>query len=608
MTRIEDYGFIGDTHSAALVGRDGSIDWLCLPRFDTGSIFGALIDPDGGGRWRLAPKGEWTSTRRYRDDTMVLETTFETPGGSAVLVDCLPLEEESDPERPREVWPHEVVVRIVRGISGIVKWDMACEPRFDYGYVMPWLRPSRGGVEAVGGPDALLLCSDARLWIEGHSVRSSFQVSEGESVAFLAVYRPSHENPGAPLVPADAERLVDTTADYWRRWAAHCRYAGRWRKVVVRSLLTLKALTYSPTGGIVAAPTTSLPESIGGKRNWDYRYCWLRDATYMLDVLLEQGYTAEAEEWCNWLLRAVAGDPRDIQIMYGVRGERRLFEVELPWLGGSEGSKPVRVGNAAVEQFQLDVYGEVMDSFHSARRAGISTTEDAWELECHIVDFVAEHWHEPDEGIWEVRSGREHFVHSKVMAWVAIDRAIKAVERFGLAGDVEEWRVVRAEIQNDVLDRGFDEGLGHFTRAYGSKELDANLLMLPLVGFLPATDGRMRATIEAIERDLLMDGFVVRYRSERVIDGLPTGEGAFLMCTLWLATCLKLLGRDRDAVVLFERIVGVCNDVGLLSEQYDPDARRLVGNFPQVFSHTALATTAMALAGSVEPGHIRRDR
>ncbi|CAN5564134.1 glycoside hydrolase family 15 protein [soil metagenome] len=608
MTLIEDYALIGDTHSAGLVGRDGSLDWLCLPRFDSGATFGALLDPVTGGRWRIAPSEEWTSTRSYREHTLVLETTFETSQGSARLVDCLPLEEVSDPQRPREVYPYEVVVRVVQGLSGSVAFDMTYEPRFDYGYVVPWFRRVDDAIEAVGGPDALVLRGDAPLDVGDACVKSRFTVAAGESVAFVAAHRPSHVSPSVPLRPDDCEHLIEFTTRFWREWAARCSYEGRWKEAVIRSLLTLKALTFSPTGGIVAAATTSLPEAIGGERNWDYRYCWLRDATYMLDVLLEQGYTDEADEWRDWLLRAVAGDPADLQIMYGVRGERRLLEHELPWLAGYEGSKPVRVGNAAVDQFQLDVYGEVLDSFHSARRAGIATTEDAWRLECSIVEFVCKHWGDPDEGIWEVRSGRQHFVQSKVMAWVAMDRAVRAIEGHDLPGPVERWRLVREEIRKDVLERGYDDELGCFTRAYGSTELDASLLMLPLVGFLPADDDRMRATIEAIERDLVSDGLVLRYRTESTPDGLPPGEGTFLMCSFWLAKCWSLLGRRAEALALFERLVGLCNDVGLLSEQYDAQLGRLVGNFPQAFSHTALVTTAMAFEGPVSPEYMSRGR
>jgi GH15 family glucan-1,4-alpha-glucosidase len=592
VARIEDYALIGDTHCAGLVSRDGSIDWLCLPRFDSGSVFAALLDERRGGRWRIAPKGEYSSRRAYRKHSMVLETVFESPSGSAVLIDCLPLEEHSDPEIPRQVYPHEVVVRIVRGLSGRVPLSLLYEPRFDYGYVIPWMRRESDAIEAVGGPDALVLRADVPLRIKEASVTASFEVTRGASVAFIAAYRPSYKRPEAPIGPDRCEHLVEATDRYWREWAGRCVYEGPWKEQLVRSLLTLKALTYSPTGGIAAAPTTSLPESIGGVRNWDYRYCWLRDATYTLDALLDQGYTAEAEEWRGWLLRAVAGHPKDLQIMYGVCGERRLAEHELPWLRGYEGSRPVRVGNDAHRQYQLDVYGEVMDSFHSARRSGLSTTAAAWALERGIVDFVCDRWRDPDEGIWEVRSGREHFVHSKVMAWVAVDRGIAAIERWRKRGPLARWKSVRREIRAEVIDKGYDSRRGVFVRAYGSRELDANLLMLPLVGFLPATDARMRRTIDAIADELQTDGLVFRYRTTETPDGLPPGEGAFIMCTFWLARCYMLLGRIDEARRCFERVVSLCNDVGLLSEQYDTRARRLLGNYPQAFSHTALVNAA----------------
>ncbi len=601
MARIEDYALIGDTHSAGLVSRDGSIDWLCLPRFDSGSVFAALLDDHKGGRWRITPAGEFSSRRRYRKHTLVLETVFETDTGSAVVIDCLPIEEHSDPAMPRQVFPYEVVVRIVRGVKGKVACSMLYEPRFDYGYVTPWLRSHGGGVEAVGGPDAFVLRGQAQLHIEGSSVTADFDVARGDSVAFIAAYRPSHVRPETPIAPEDCDHLVEITTEYWRRWAARCSHDGPWREEIIRSLLTLKALTYSPTGGIVAAPTTSLPEALGGVRNWDYRYCWLRDATFTLDVLLEHGFTAEAKEWRSWLLRAVAGEPEDLQIMYGVRGERRLLEHELDWLEGYEGSTPVRAGNEAHEQFQLDVYGEVMDSFHSARRAGLETDDAAWALERNLVEFVCSRWQQPDEGIWEVRSGREHFVHSKVMAWVAVDRGITAVERWGKDGPVARWRKEREHMRTEILERGYSSDRGTFVRAFGSSELDAALLMLPLVGFLPADDDRMRATIDAIAAELVSDGLVLRYLSSEASDGLPAGEGTFLMCTFWLADCYLLLGRFDEARELFERLIGLCNDVGLLSEQYDTRAKRLVGNFPQAFSHTGLVTTAAALAANIDP-------
>ncbi len=607
MARIEDYALLGDTHSAALVSIDGSIDWLCVPRFDSASCFGALLDEQKGGRWQIAPAGAPDRARRtYRPDSMVLETTFEKGDGKVLLIDCLPLQRPSNPLSPRQVFPEEIVARVVKGVSGTVRMEMEYAPRFDYGDVVPWLRPVNGVISAVGGPDALDLRAEVPLEIDGATVRASFDVSEGETCAFITSYRQSHLEPNLGRLPAQCEELIRETDRFWREWASQCELEGRWKDEIVRSLLVLKALTYSPTGGIAAAATTSLPEAIGGVRNWDYRYCWLRDATFTLEVLLAHGYTAEAEEWRDWLLRAVAGDPQDIQIMYGVRGERRLPELELGWLSGYEGSRPVRVGNAAVEQFQLDVYGEVMDALHSARRAGIDTSAEDWELERWIADFVCRVWREPDEGIWEVRSGRKHFVHSKVMAWVAIDRAISAVENFGKSGPVERWKKVRAEIREEVLTKGFHSERGHFVRAYGDTELDASLLMLPLVGFIEATDERMRATIEAIEAELVVDGYVLRYRTEATDDGLPPGEGAFLMCTFWLVDCLVLLERYDDAEDLFRLLVAKLNDVGLLSEQYDPRLGRLVGNFPQAFSHVALATAALALQRAGESPGVRR--
>jgi GH15 family glucan-1,4-alpha-glucosidase len=597
--RLEDYALIGDTHSAGLVSSSGSIDWLCLPRFDSGSVFGALLDEHRGGRWLISPRDRHSVSRGYRPDSMVLETRFETPEGAALLVDCLPLEEHSDPQVPRQVFPHEVVVRVVRGLRGRVDMRMLYEPRFDYGSITPWVRRHEDAIEAIGGPEALVLHADPPVAIERASVTASFAVEEGSMARFIAAYRPSHLRPRNPIGLDAVEQLVEVTDRYWREWAGRCRYEGPWRKQVMRSLLTLKALTYSPTGGIVAAATTSLPEALGGVRNWDYRYCWLRDATFTLDVLLDRGYTAEAQEWRAWLLRAVAGDPKDLQIMYGVLGERRLLEYELPWLAGYEDSRPVRVGNAAHGQFQLDVYGEVMDSFHSARRAGLETKESAWELERHIVEFVCDNWRAPDDGIWEVRSGPQHFVHSKVMAWVAVDRGIAAIEQSGKQGPLERWKKVRSAIFEEVLERGYSPQRGTFVRAYGSDELDASLLMLPLVGFLPTEDPRVRATVDAIAEELCADGFVLRYQSHETADGLPPGEGSFLMCTYWLADCLLMLGRQEEAKAILERLLGLCNDVGLLSEQYDTKRRRLVGNFPQAFSHTALVTSAALLAKSL---------
>jgi GH15 family glucan-1,4-alpha-glucosidase len=608
LTRIEDYALVGDTHAAALISRDGSIDWLCAPRFDSGSVFAALLDRGKGGRWRIAPDGDFSSTRRYRDRSMVLETSFQTDSGSAILVDCLPLEEHSDPLVPRHVFPHEVIVRIVQGVGGRVRFDLLYEPRFDYGYVVPWIRERDGAIEAIGGPDALVLRADVDMEVERAAARAVFEVEQGQTACFIAAYHPSHVWPETPLVPEVAPALVEATDAYWQAWAERCRYDGPWHEQVMRSLLTLKALTYSPTGGIVAAATTSLPEHIGGVRNWDYRYCWLRDATYTLDALLDLGYTAEAREWRAWLLRAVAGHPKDLQIMYGVRAERRLLEYELPWLEGYESSAPVRIGNDAHRQFQLDVYGEVMDSFHSARRAGLETESDAWHLERQIVDFVCSKWQSPDQGIWEVRAEPDHFVHSKVMAWVAVDRGIAAIERWSMPGPLDRWKKVRTDISDEVVTRGYDSKRGTFVRSYGSSELDASLLMLPLVGFLPANDPRMRRTIDAIAGELTEDGLVIRYDSTKVDDGLPSGEGTFLMCSFWLATCYAMLGRRREARAIVERLLRVANDVGLLAEQYDARRRRMVGNFPQAFSHTALITAASALAEGVQADALTRAR
>ncbi len=599
---IEDYALLGDTHSAALVSLDGSIDWLCLPRFDSPACFAAILDESKGGRWRLGPAGEVLETsRRYLPDTMILETTFRTASGTVKLTDCLAVEER-DPGGAAAPAPDDLLVRVVTGIEGTVSVDMHYAPRFYFGDILPWMRKHDRAVEAVGGPDSLDLFAPFELDLQGHAATATFDVVAGDEVGFLLAYHPSHLAAKVSPEPADCAEIIRNTEIFWRDWVGRCEVEDEWREEIVRSLLTLKALIYSPSGGIVAAPTTSLPEAIGGVRNWDYRYCWLRDSTFTLEVLLEHGYTDEAAAWREWLLRTVAGDPEDLQIMYGILGERKLFEHELPWLAGYEDSKPVRIGNAAVNQFQLDVYGEVMDTLHSARRAGLEPAAELWEVQVGIVDSVCAHWRDPDWGIWEVRSGPEHFVHSKVMAWVAIDRGIQAIEQFGRAGPVERWRETRAEIRAEVLDRGFNENVGSFVRCYGDDRLDASLLALPLVGFIEATDPRMRATIEAIERDLVVDGLVLRYLDDTP-DGLPPGEGTFLLCSFWLVDCLALLGRLDDARALFGRLLSLRNDVGLLAEQYDTRLSRQVGNFPQAFSHIALATSAQALqqAGRERP-------
>ena len=589
---VEDYALVGDLQSAALVGRDGSIDWLCLPRFDSGACFAALLGTPDHGRWLLAPRdARAPARRRYRPGTLVLESEFETDGGAVRVVDCMP---------PRSTEPE--LVRVVEGLSGCVRMTTELVVRFDYGRVVPWVSRREGRLSAVAGPDALWLDAEVPLHGEDMRTRGEFTVREGESVAFALTWHPSHE-PGP--VPRDARRLVGDTEAWWREWSQRCRYDGPWREQVVSSLVALKALIHRPTGGIVAAPTTSLPEQIGGVRNWDYRFCWLRDATFTLLALIEAGYLDEARAWRDWLLRAVAGDPADMQIMYGAAGERRLTELELDWLPGYEGSRPVRTGNAASGQFQLDVYGEVMDALHQARMHGLEPDPQAWALQRALLGYLEDAWRRPDEGIWEVRGGTRHFVHSKVMAWVAFDRGVQAVERFGLDGPADRWRAQRDAIRDEVLRRGYDAERGTFVQAYGSTELDGALLMIPLVGFLPPDDARVRGTIEAIERELMADGFVLRYRTGAAEDGLPPGEGAFLPCTFWLVDCLALIGRHDDAVALFERLLALANDVDLLSEEYDPAARRLVGNFPQAFTHIGLVNSARNLADATGPAHQR---
>jgi GH15 family glucan-1,4-alpha-glucosidase len=586
--RLEDYALIGDNLTAALVGRDGSIDWLCLPRFDSAACFAALLGTPEHGRWLLAPAGEVRATvRRYRGDTLVLETDFTVPGGAVRVVDCMPRGHDEP-----------AVVRMVQGLRGRVPMHMQLVIRFDYGRIVPWVRRLEDGtLTAIAGPDALCLRTPVALRGEGFTTVARFTVGEGERVPFTLQWHPSHRPPPRA---ADPVRAVEETERWWRRWAERCTYTGPWREAVLRSLVTLRALAYEPTGGIVAAPTTSLPERAGGVRNWDYRYCWLRDAAMSLSALLESGYVEEACAWRDWLLRAVAGVPRDLQVMYGPAGERRLAEYELPWLPGYEGARPVRVGNAAAGQLQLDVYGEVLAAMHLAREAGIPAGAHAWAVERALLDFLEETWREPDQGIWEVRGPRRHFTHSKVMAWLAFDRAVRAVEHFGLVGPVGRWRHVRDTIRAEVLARGWNAERGAFVQYYGGTALDASLLMIPLVGFLPADDPRVRGTVAAIERELVVDGFVRRYGEQSGdVDGLPPGEGAFLACTFWLADALALAGRSAEARQLFERLLALRNDVGLLAEEYDPGARRLMGNFPQAFSHFALVNTARRLAGAL---------
>ena len=590
--RIEDYALIGDCESAALVGRNGSIDWLCWPRFDSEACFAALLGSRQHGRWLIAPRAETRVTRNYRPGTLVLETHFETPDGAATLVDFMPRHAQ-----------HPTIVRFVIGTRGQLAMHSELILRFGYGAVVPWVSRVEGkALRAIAGPDMVVLYTPVHM--RGHDMTTvgEFIVSRGETIPFVMSYAPSHR----PLPPPiDAAGALAETETYWREWSAKCRPAGRWSDAVRRSVITLKALTYAPTGGIVAAPTTSLPECLGGKRNWDYRFCWLRDATLTLLGSMHAGYLEEAQAWREWLLRAVAGSPDQLQIMYGIGGERRLTEWEVPWLPGYAQSKPVRIGNAAHVQLQLDVFGELADVHYQARRGGVAGDESGWSLELAFLDHLKTIWKKPDHGIWEMRGPAQHFTYSKVMAWVAYDRAIKSAEGFGLEGPIDEWRTLRDRICEEVCERAFDKELGVFTQAYGSKKLDANLLLVPCVGFLPVSDPRIEQTIAAIERDLLRDGFVMRYDTGDGHDTLPPGEGAFLACSFWLVDVYILQGRLDDAERLFRRLVGLRNDVGLLSEEYDAKAKRLVGNFPQAFSHLALVNAAYNLTRARKPLHQR---
>jgi GH15 family glucan-1,4-alpha-glucosidase len=587
--RIEDYALIGDTQTAALVGRNGSIDWFCVPRFDSGAVFAALLGDRDNGRWQITPAGGIRGCeRRYVDDTLVLETTYRTDDGVVRLTDCMPIR------------GHTVdIVRLVRGVEGRVPMHMDMTIRFDYGSIVPWVgRDGDGSLRAVAGPDAIVLRTPVHTHGAGKATVADFVVEAGETVPFVLAYHQSHQPVPREL---NAERAVKECARWWRKWSGQCTYTGEWRDAVMRSLITLKALTYEPTGGIVAAPTTSLPEWIGSVRNWDYRFCWLRDASLTLFALTVGGYTEEALAWRDWLLRAAAGDPEDLQIMYGAAGERRLTEFTLGWLPGYEASAPVRVGNAASEQFQLDVYGEVLGTLYRTRRLipDAGDHRDSWDFETALLTALEELWRRPDDGIWEVRGPREHFVHSKVMAWMAFDRAVAGVEQFGLDGPVERWREIRDEIHEQICAEGFDAQLGAFTQSYGSKRLDAAVLMMPLVGFLPGSDDRIKGTVSAIERHLIKDGFVARYETSPTgaVDGLPAGEGSFLPCSFWLADNLAFVGRQDDAVALFERLLGLANDVGLFAEEYDGSGGgRQLGNFPQAFTHVCLVNTAAHLS------------
>lgn len=591
--RIEDYGMIGDCETAALVGRNGSIDWLCLPRFDSDSCFAALLGEPENGRWQIAPEGDSEVTaRRYRDRTLILETTFATAEGRIILIDFMPPRGQASD-----------VVRVVVGVEGRVKMRSELVIRFDYGSSVPWVSHLKNGaLRAIAGPNMLVLSSPVSHHGENKKRIAEFTVSAGDKVPFVLTHAPSYSP--VPKSP-DPFKALDDTEKYWRKWSSACKGAGKWSEATLRSLITLKALTFSPTGGIVAAPTTSLPEKIGGSRNWDYRFCWVRDATLTLLALMGSGYFQEASAWREWLVRAVAGNPDQLQIMYGVAGERRLWEWEVPWLRGFADSKPVRIGNAAHDQLQLDVFGELMDALYQARCGGLPASEPAWDTECALLQYLASIWKKPDSGMWEFRGEPRHFTYSKMMAWVAFDRGIKSAKEFSLPGPIEEWAHVRDEIHRDVCANGYDRHLGHFVEAYGSKELDASLLLIPSIGFLPPTDRRVRTTIEAIERELLVEGLVRRYDTRRADDGLAPGEGMFLACSFWLADAYQMLGRVEDAEALFERLLDLRNELGLLSEEYDPEQRCLVGNFPQAFSHISLVNTAHNLSGSEKPSNQR---
>jgi GH15 family glucan-1,4-alpha-glucosidase len=591
-TPIEDYALIGDCRSAALVSRGGSIDWLCWPRFDSEACFAALLGSRDHGRWLVAPHDEARITRQYRANTLILETFFETADGAAVLVDFMPFHGE-----------RSEVVRLVHGARGRVRMHTELILRFGYGAVVPWVTRLESGVlRAIAGPDMVLLRTPVHLKGKNMTTVGEFTVMRGETIPLVLSYARSHR----PVPPArDPTASLEATEKFWKDWTAKCRPAGEWSDAVQRSMITLKALTYAPTGGIVAAPTTSLPEKIGGERNWDYRYCWLRDATLTLLGAMHAGYYEEAEAWREWLLRAVAGSPDQLQIMYGIAGERRLTEWIVDWLPGYEKSAPVRIGNAAHTQLQLDMFGEIMDVHHQARRGGLTTNDSGWDAQIKFLEHLTRIWRKPDQGIWEMRGPAQHFTYSKAMAWVAFDRSIKSAESFGLEGPLDDWRRLRDEICDDVCTHGYNDKLGTFVQAYGSDQLDASLLLLPCVGFLPVNDPRIAGTVAAIERTLIRNGLVMRYSTRNVDDALPPGEGAFLACSFWLVDVYILQGRLDEAETLFGRLVGLCNEVGLLSEEYDPGSKRLIGNFPQAFSHVALVSSAYNLKRVRKPVHQR---
>jgi GH15 family glucan-1,4-alpha-glucosidase len=596
--RIEDYAIVGDMQSAALVCTDGSVDWLCLPRFDSEACFAAMLGTEDHGSWRIAPAvafsdpGRATVSRRYAGDTLILQTRWDTADGAVEVTDFMPPREDDEPP---------VLVRLVTGLSGTVEVGLRLTVRFGYGSIVPWVTKAEGGIRATAGPDSIWLRTPADLVSQDLAHTARFTVAAGQVVPFVLTYVPSHQGPPANL---DAVRSLEATTNFWSEWASRCTYKGTYRDAVVRSLITLKALTYRPTGGIVAAATTSLPEDIGGVRNWDYRYCWLRDATITLEALLRTGYLEEAKAWRLWLGRAIAGDPEDIQIMYGVAGERRLTEWEANWLPGFEASTPVRIGNAAAGQLQLDVYGEVIDALQLSCKSGLHDDRHTWSLQRSLLGFLERHWAEPDEGLWEVRGPRRHFVHSKVMSWVAFDRAASYASNAGETELAAKWRRIRDEISRQVCEKGYDSRRGAFVQYYGAAELDASVLLISDVGFLPPDDPRMVSTMKALQQDLTQDGLLRRYElppgRTSAVDGLAGSEGAFLACSFWLANALELSGRHEEAVELFERLLALRNDVGLLSEEYDPRYGRLVGNVPQAFSHVPLVQTALNLAGHAE--------
>jgi len=590
--RIEDYALIGDCETAALVSRSGSVDWLCWPSFSSPACFAALVGNKGNGHWSLAPKNARRITRRYVEHTLVLETRFESPHGCVLLLDFMPIRDRNSD-----------LIRIVRGVRGAVPMQMELVLRFDYGSTIPWVsRMQDGGLRAVAGPDMVLLHSSVATYGENLKTMSEFTIREGESATFQLIYGASFKNPPKPV---DAEKALEKTIRFWQRWSGKANLNGEYTDPAERSLITLKALTFRQTGGIVAAPTSSLPEYLGGRRNWDYRYCWLRDATFTLLALMNAGYFEEAHAWRDWLLRAAAGTPDKLQIMYGIHGERQLMEWEASWLDGYAASKPVRIGNGAAGQLQLDVYGEMADAAMHGHLGGIEPTDTSYALHRSLTNHLAKIWDRPDQGLWEIRGDPQHFTYSKVMAWVAFDRAIKTTEKFGLKGDVRRWRRLRKQVHDEVCAKGYDSERGCFTQSYGSDEVDASLLLVPLVGFLPWTDPRIRGTVEAIERDLTVDGLVQRYRTDRIDDGLPAGEGAFLACSFWMVSALRMLGRESDAKAMFDRLLALRNDVGLLAEEYDPTTKRQVGNFPQALSHIALVNAAYEFMRASSPGRQR---